>query len=283
MNPPELSQIRDLLLGLYQRGADISPVDLLNKKKWMAELRHTVLGLEQSDWDGWLERAEGTADDPVKRMHPWPQLKRICHMGTTASLRPPDHAELVQLLAEILLYIDAHTTPHVGTTSDGAGDSSQSTGKQHDGPKTPHLYMCLTHEGAKSIDEGQYRDIVAAAHDGGFDLFIDAVTGAHGYRPAGDNDFKLGKKALSPQQASYLTELVEEKRPVSPYKLKMLDKIKHPRKLLLAARRLVETDGSNSNWRVFRSVQQDGVTTYHFSPPPGFTYAVIRLLPPSSS
>jgi hypothetical protein len=283
MNTHELSLLCDSLRNLYQIGINIDARDVVQSTKWKDSLFQAILRIEQTSLDYWLGQAPGTADDPVTCMNPWPLLKSICHNKTTLSLQPPAHADITRLLGEIVLFIDAHPTSTTATSSKELDHSSQSTDKERDGPKAPEPYMCFTHQGSAKISEGRYRKLVAAAQSGHFDLFIDAVTGEHGYRPAGENDFALGKMALSAQRAAYLVELVEKQRPISPYKLTQLNKLKHPRRVLLAARRLVETDGDRSDWRVFRSVQQDGVTKYHFSPPSDFTYAVIRLLPPSSS
>lgn len=276
MNNRELSQLCDSLRNLYQSGINIDARDNVRRAKWKVSLCQTILRIEETSLDYWLGQAPGTANDPVTCMNPWPQLKSISHSGTTMSLRPPEHNELLELLSEVVLFLDAQLGSKIPQATPSQGDSQRlPIGAPEIGePVKP--YRCFTHTGLFEANQTQYRELIETAHDGRYDLFIDASTGEHGLRPAGAT-FVLGDKLLSPQQASYLTELVELGRPVPAEKLTKLDRVKYPKETLRKARRKVEFDrtGRDQDYRIFKTVR-GGIPKYMFAPPEGISFLVIR-------
>jgi len=139
----------------------------------------------------------------------------------------------------------------------------------------------LTDQGLVASDEASLRRL--HADRSAYAFFLDAHRTVEGRcsamrLPHHSADSRLVQ--FTQREAAVLLELVESKAPRRAAQLKALQDCRraHPDKFVERVRRAVDaTAGSRSGWTLFKTqVTMAGVKTYHFDPPPGLRYAVIR-------
>lgn len=131
--------------------------------------------------------------------------------------------------------------------------------------------------GRRSVDEAEYRRIVARAEE--FDLFLDTTTTVDGGRYAcGRREGGVFvRRAVTPQQGLAYAELVQRRTPLRAAEIVALRGVNHPEKLVEYARKEIDVPLSRYKWRATELLRGDGgkAKQYWFKPPAELRWVVL--------
>lgn len=145
----------------------------------------------------------------------------------------------------------------------------------------PAFCVLVDPDGAREIDEGAYRQVLASAETE-LDLLLDLTTtvsaGRHPTGRRGDGAFIKG--SVTPQQGAAYAELMERQQAVRAAEIRALDGVNHPEKLIEAARRELDVKLGRYEWRSTELLRGDTpeAKRYWFRPPEGLRWALLRPL-----
>jgi hypothetical protein len=150
-----------------------------------------------------------------------------------------------------------------------------------DNVATPAAFCAVVDAGGRrTIDEAEYRRIVASAED--YDLFLDTTTTvdagryACGRREGG----AFVRSAVTSYQGLAYAELMRRHAPLRAAELEALRGVNHPEKLVEAARKEVDVQLSRYKWRATELLRGDGgkAKQYWFKPPAELRWVVLATL-----
>jgi hypothetical protein len=143
-------------------------------------------------------------------------------------------------------------------------------------------FVLFTGGRRQDITRVEYEEVAARFAE--YDLYIDlaktAVSGRYVARRK-DQDGVSREASLSKNEAFALAELVEGGRAVRPKQLKSIGTMQNPDKVIETARSRVDVNLGRYDWRAFKTLPGETAKAkaFHFNPPDGFRYALIRPLP----
>jgi len=145
--------------------------------------------------------------------------------------------------------------------------------------------LLIAHDGRRTLDEAEYRDVVARAE--AFDLFVDEMSKVEAGRCRAGRRGAEGtfcEATLTHQQAQVIVELIERRQGLRAGELAALGFNSNPEKVVETARRAVDERVGRYQWRTIQTLRGEDskAKRYLFHPPEGFRYAVLRPLDPTS-